>query len=262
MSYSLEESDVRAIIRILGEVAAMESSPESQRTFIMKELAALIGADTWIWAVAPLLEPDKQPVYVYQQTYGLDEARMSQFLQAVEHPDTGAMTTPLARALNEAGGQVTRYLEQIVSRERFEQSPAFPVWKAANVGTLILSIRPLPGWGISCIGFYRAVEAPGFTERESRIAHIVLSEVPILHEAGMPHFEARTTPQLSPRCRLIMNQLVHGMARKNIADHLGLSVNTVHGYTKEIFRHFNVHSQSELIARFTHGDGRHRNAEV
>ena len=42
---------------------------------------------------------------------------------------------------------------------------------------------------------------------------------------------------------------------EDIARHIGLSVNTVHGYIKLIFKHFNVHSQSELIARFSQGDG-------
>ena len=35
----------------------------------------------------------------------------------------------------------------------------------------------------------------------------------------------------------------------------GLSVNTVHGYAKVIFKHFGVHTQSELVTRFTKGDG-------
>jgi DNA-binding NarL/FixJ family response regulator len=49
---------------------------------------------------------------------------------------------------------------------------------------------------------------------------------------------------------------VQGWPRKKIADHLGLSENTVHGYTKKIYQHLGQHSQAELIARFTLGRGR------
>jgi len=35
-----------------------------------------------------------------------------------------------------------------------------------------------------------------------------------------------------------------------------LSELTVNGYVKKIYPHFKVHSQAELIARFTRGDGR------
>lgn len=114
MSFSLPEQDVRHIVRILGKVAVMDSPPDQQRTYLMTELARLLGTDTTVWGVSPMLEPDKKPVYIYQQTGGFDEARMSLFLMAVEHPDTGAMTTPLAQAMISADSQVTRLIDQIV----------------------------------------------------------------------------------------------------------------------------------------------------
>lgn len=254
----LAETDVRAIVRILGQVAAMQASPDAQRAFLMGELAQLLGTDTWVWGVSPLLVPGKQPVYIYHQTGGFDERRMSRYLTAVEHPDCGEMTAPLALAFNEAGAQVTRSIRQIVTDERYAMSPAKPFWEAAGIDPIMITLHPVPGYGISCIGFYRPVGAPQFTERDSQIAHIILGEVPLLHEAGMPHATSRTLPQLPPRCRLILNQLVHGFTRKTIADHLGLRQSTVDGYVKKIFDHFHVHSQSELIARFTRGDGRDR----
>ena len=252
----LTEQDVRDLVRILGEVAAMKPEPDTQRVYLMNELAALLGTDTWVWGVAPLLDPEKQPVYLFQNTGGMDGGRMSRFLTAVEHPDTAKMTAPLAEALIAAGSQVTRHIEQIVTRKRFAESPANPFWQAAGIGPILITLRPIPGYGISCIGFYRSVDAPMFTDRDSRLAHIVLNEVPLLHEAGMPHASSRTLPQLPPRCRLIMNHLVRNQSRRTIATHLGLSEQTVNGYVKKIFKHFGVHSQSELIARFTRGDGR------
>ncbi|HEY8962204.1 MAG TPA: hypothetical protein VIM57_08345, partial [Luteolibacter sp.] len=207
----------------------MSSDPAKQRIHLMNELAALLGTDTWVWGVAPLLEPGKQPVYLYQHTGGFDEERMSRFLQAVEHPDCGAMTAPLAEALRDANAQITRKIEQIVSVERFASSPAKSLWDAADIGPILITLHPVPDYGISCIGFYRPSGAPTFSERDGRIAHILLSEVPLLHVVGMPHATARAAPQLPPRCRLILNLLVRGYPRKVIAGDLGLSVGTVHG---------------------------------
>lgn len=254
----LPEKDVREIVRILGEVAAMEPNADRRRTFLMTEAARLLGTDTWVWGVSPLLEPDKQPVYIFQQTGGFDEERMSRFLMAVEHPDTGAITTPLAEAMIEASGQVTRHLDQFDPDRAFRNSKGWLVWTDAGISHVMITLHPLPGYGVSCIGFYRPLDSEPFTERECRIAHILLSEVPLLHQAGLPHHASLSVPQLPPRCRLIINQLVRGLSRKEIAAHLRLSVNTVNGYTKIIFKHFHVHSQSELIARFTKGDGRDR----
>lgn len=251
----ITEDDVLHIIHILGDVAAMKPDPDCRRIHLMTELAALLHTDTWIWGVAPLLEPGKQPVFLYQHTGGMDPGRMARFLKAVEHPDTGVMTEPLPEAITAETPQVTRTMQQIVSQERFENSPSKPLWDAANIGQFLFVLRAVPDYGFSCVAFYRPLGAPEFSERDSRIAHIIFNEVPMLHQVGMPHAVSRPIPQLPPRCRLIINLLVRGQSRDTIAHHLGLSQETVNGYVKKIFAHFRVHSQSEFIARLTKGDG-------
>lgn len=253
--FVLVEKDVRALVRLLGEAAPIPS-PDEQRLHVMRGLSALVDADAWVWGVSPLLTPDQQPVYIFRHTHGFDETRMTRFLQAVEHPDSGAMTAPLAGAMIDAQSRVTRELGRIVPAERFNASPAKPFWDAADIGPLLLSIGPVPGVGISVVGFYRRLGSPDFTLRETRMMHIVMTEIPWLHEADMPHAAARPAPRLSPRQRLIVNQLVCGHTRKHIAKDLELSENTVHGYVKHIYRHFGVHSQAQLVARFTRGDGK------
>lgn len=99
------------------------------------------------------------------------------------------------------------------------------------------------------------MDRPHFVEREARIAHIVLSEVPWLHFKAFPDRQSKEMTNLYPRHRTVLNCLCEGWSRKTIADHLGLSTNTVHGYSKVIFKHFGVHSQAELVARFSKGDG-------
>ena len=179
---------------------------------------------------------------------------MALMLKAIEHPDTGAMTASIAQAMIESG-HVTRLRQDVIDNDWFLNSAANPYWCAANVGPILFSLRPIPEVGTSVIAFYRPVSAPLFTPREARIAHIVLSEVSWLHEAGMPHAAAKPIPKLPPRCRLILLQIVAGRSRKEIAADLGLSLHTVNDYLKQIFRHFGVHSQTQLIARLRNGDG-------
>ena len=45
---------------------------------------------------------------------------------------------------------------------------------------------------------------------------------------------------------------VRGTPRKEIAADLGLSLHTVNDHLKQIYRHFGVRSQVELVARFCH----------
>ncbi len=250
----ITEDDFRAVVRILGDLAVMEGEPDDKRNHLMREVGLLLESDTWLWGVSPLLEPGKQPVYFFQNADGLDEDRMALLLKAIEHPETGAMTAPIARAMIEQG-HVTRLRQDIIANDWFLNSAANPYWQAANVGPILFSLRPIPDVGTSVIAFYRPVSAPMFTPREARIAHIVLTEVAWLHEAGMPHAAARKVPVLPPRTRHVLYELVLGRPRKQIAADLGLSIHTVNDHLKIIFSHFGVHSQVQLIARFRHGDG-------
>lgn len=253
----LETQDVCALASLLGDTVGVKG-PNEQRAFLMRRAAELVKADFWVWAVSPLLEPGKQPVYVIHQTSGLNESGLARLLAAVEHPDTGAMTEPLIKAMLAAGSQVTRARQQIIPDEQFLSSPAYPVWKAADVGNLLLSVRPLPGYGISVIAFYRYLGAAPFTQRETRIAHILLTEVSWLHEAGLPHLTAASAPKLTPRCRMVLNHLIQGHTRPEIARVLGLSEQTVKGYINQVYHHFDVVDQEGLLKRFIQGDGRDR----
>lgn len=160
--------------------------------------------------------------------------------------------------MNLHDSHITRLRQDVIDNDWFLNSPANPLWQAADIGPILFSFRPIPGHGTSVAGFYRPASAPLFTERESRIAHIVLTEVPWLHESSLPHKAARNLPLLPPRCRLILNHLVLGRSRQEIAGDLSISIHTVNDYLKLIFRHFGVQSQIQLIARLRNGDGNDR----
>jgi DNA-binding CsgD family transcriptional regulator len=250
----LTEQDVRNIVRLLGEVIAATGNIDAKRRVLMEGLCELIHAESWVWCMAQY-EPDQPPSFVGLVHGGFDDARFARFVEAINHPAIGTVTRPSTLELKAKGTHLTRTLRQIDPMDLLKSSPAAPYLARANIGTLLVSQRPMEEGGISAIGVYRQVGAPHFDERESRIAHILLSEVPWLHFRAFPDRQSLEIARLYPRHRTILNLLCEGWNRKKIADHLQLSVNTVHGYVKAIFQHFGVHSQAELLSRFTKGDG-------
>jgi DNA-binding CsgD family transcriptional regulator len=58
------------------------------------------------------------------------------------------------------------------------------------------------------------------------------------------------TAGLSPRHVQTLMRLLAGDSEKQIARHLGVSHHTVHVYVKALYRHFDVSSRGELLARF------------
>ncbi len=57
------------------------------------------------------------------------------------------------------------------------------------------------------------------------------------------------------RQRLALELLLHGHSRKSIAENMQISINTVSGYIRDIYRFFKVTSQPQLVRRFFQGDG-------
>ncbi len=57
-------------------------------------------------------------------------------------------------------------------------------------------------------------------------------------------------PGLSPRMLQTLRCLLQGDSEKQIAAKLGISPHTIHVYVKSIYKHYNVFSRAELLAKW------------
>ncbi len=250
------EDDVRNMVRLIGAVAALPGGHAEKKRFLMEGLCKLTSADAWFWALSCQREPSKPQVYVSVLTGGFSEKSMVKLLEAIEHPDMIPIASKFFSEVEEKKTHLTRLRFQITSREQFLRSGAHDAWKAANVGPTVMSLRPLDQQSSSVMVLYRHYDREEFSPRESRMAHIILSEVPWLHEQGWPEDRGVRVPSLSRRQRLALNLLILGRTRQQIAENMNISVNTAQGYIKEIYRFFSVSSHAELRHRFLQGNGR------
>ena len=255
MKDGLSSDDARAIIRLLGEVTAAEDELMAQKQFLMEGLCTLVSADSWVWASTCKFDPDKIPLSAGFQCGGFSPAQYAKFQEALEHPDTGMINAHFTREFEQKQRHLTRLRDQIDRKGCFKETDVYHLWRDAGVEQVILSVRPGRDGSISQIGIYRRPGRPEFTTRESRIAHIVLSEVPWLHDVTVSPDLFSIVTHLAPRQRITLNLLLEGQNRRQIASHLGLSLHTIDGYVKDVFRYFNVHSRPALLARFQSGDG-------
>ncbi|WAC20467.1 helix-turn-helix transcriptional regulator [Luteolibacter sp. SL250] len=255
MEDSVEEKDARAMVRLVAEVAALRGDHTTSKRYLMDGLRRMVGADSWVWALG-YLDPSRPPVYAAYLHEGFDEARFARYLQAVEHPGMKVLMEPFTRELMERKSHITRTRQQI-DRPGASASAAVAneFWLAADIAPIILSARPLNEGCVSIIALYRRADQPMFSERERKIAHILLTEAFWLHAEGWPEDFGAKTPELSRPRRLVLNLLLEGRSRKMIADQLNLSIHTVSDYVKDIYSNFNVQSHAELMRRFTRGAG-------
>jgi len=257
MKTGLSLPDAQDIVRLLGEVCVLPGDHAAKKRHLMEGLCDLVDADFWAWVLAAELVPGKFPVYVGFLSGRFSESDLAEFLKIQAHPDMIRWTVPLSTMLRETGCAVTRNVQDQFSYNDFLASDVGQLWNHAGMQPRCISFYPLSDGSATGIGLYRKAGRKLFTEREARIMHILLTEVPWLHQMGWPEDRCAKIPSLPTRCWLVHELLLQGYRRPEIASHLNLSIHTVNGYVKRIFAHLGVHSQSELIARFHHGDGCH-----
>lgn len=251
---SLEEQDVRAVVRLLGNVASKPGDHAEKKRELMAGLCALIDADRWAWGVARDVEPDEPSVHVSLLHGGFTDETYAMFSKAYLHPDMSAAHAPFVAEMKRRG-HLTRLRQQIDPERLSWTNGAGPFWEKADIDGVIFSIYPNGRDFLSLIGIYRRISAPLFSERDSLLAHILLGAVAPLHYETLPTANGAIIPRLSPRQRMTLEFLVQGNTRAQIASFLEISIHTANEYVKAVFSHFGVHSQASLIARFRTGDG-------
>jgi DNA-binding CsgD family transcriptional regulator len=208
----VEESDMRAIVQLLGEVAALPGGLMGKRCHLLDGLCGLSGATEWKWALFRRAEN------------GL-AAECLNFLRC--NPRT-PLVIPMTLPEEDRGGFDLSLLPPPVSGARVIVSWGVPVAAVE-----------------SRIALCRGEEFPPYSDREIHLASLVLDEIPWLH------WQDRTPRQsnvsLSPREQLIFDLLFLGLGRKDIAAQLGISPGTVAGYVRNLYRQFGVNSQTALM---------------
>jgi DNA-binding CsgD family transcriptional regulator len=253
---ALDETDVRAVVRLLGEVAILEGGMTAKRQRLMNGLAELVGADGWLWTMSRVDVEQETPMSVGLIHGGLNDRQIAAWAessqeQIVPLPEHRPLTELVVR-----GEHFTRTRRQLVTDSEWYAHPTVRAYRFdVGLDDFLYSIYPLEPGVISAIGLYRERGREAFSARQRRLVHIVTSEVKWLHWGGLPEDRGRSVPALSPRLRAVLVLMLEGHARKRVASLLGISVHTVGGHVKALYKHFGVSSQAELMRRFRVGDG-------
>ncbi len=251
----LDETDVRAIVRLIGRAAADNRPPVERKRDLMNGLAQIVDADAWLWVVSRLGE-DQKPTALNLLHDGLDDAQVAGIFEATYSPDAPPPENePFIRELAK-GAPITRRREDLVADTHWKPSPHFQRYRAPiGLDEFIYGGFPFETGLISAIGLHRTSGKPAFSVRDRRLVHIVVSEIDWLHHAGIPGDDGAQAPTLSPRLRTVFGLLLQGWRRPQIAKHLGISEHTARDHMRAVYRHFKAADHIELMSRFMTGDG-------
>lgn len=252
----LSESDVRAMVRLLGEVAGLDADIPAKKRFLMNGVCELVNAEKWLWNYGVFGTRDDIGAGFMMIHDGWTDREMATVYQAQYDitrppPDLEHYLAAVTRRQ-----PFTRARWQMVSDDDWYASPHCQHYRKGIADDFIVSFYPLPESDVwSVAGLYHNWDGSRFSSRDVRIVHVMMTEIPWLHMQGLPSDGGRDVHKLSPRQRTVLNMLLEAHGKKQIAYHLGLSEWTVNDYIKAIYRHFNVSSRAELLRRFMVGDG-------
>ncbi len=246
---TISEADSRAMVRLLGETAAIQGGHAEMKRFLMNGLCELIGADAWVWTLGMTTAPGAPQAYAAFLHGGFDENRFAKLLRAIEHPAMGEIAARFFQEV-EKGSPTTMIRDEIDPDGLAQANGVRQCWENADVGSLLMSGHPLDARSLSALAIYRRFCHPPFTKRKNKsptsFSPKSLGSMP---PAGRRIAERRS-PELFPKQRIVLNLLLDGLDRKSIATNLDISENTVAGYAKDVYRHFGVHSQPQLMRKF------------
>jgi len=243
--------DVLRLVRIVDQLRELPADAIVRQTHLVTALSRLVNAQVGILSMGDGFEKGGNPTYgSVVDNGGFEPRALSLFLQYLR--DDHAADPMLRPMIGQRGRLVTRLRRQVVSdRDWYRSRHVGEYRQAGRMDDCIYSFARTNGKGrIRGIGAHRQRGDPQrFTHRDRFLVHVtqkLLDQRPELLEPRLSLRQLAIT--LPPRHQRVLRKVLEGLAEKEIAKRLDLSVHTVHGYMKDLYLAFNVQSRPELMA--------------
>ncbi len=253
----LRDEDIAEIVRLISTASELGGAPSERRAFLFGGMSRLTTADAWVWINSGRNYLGDLPAFVVSQKGGFTDRQFSSYLG--EYLSMKELFSKLVAEVEVEKQHVTRLRKDLDPSWLEEGSATRAKWKSVGLGSMLLSFQPPDAGGVlNGLILFRRFDREPFERCDSALVHAILSGVSWLNEdATRPHYDTAAF-DMSPRLNAVLNLILQGVARKQVASDLGISINTVGGYIKELYQRFEVHSQAELIRRFVDGGMPHR----
>jgi DNA-binding CsgD family transcriptional regulator len=246
--------DVQSIYRLLGECRDLGADPVAWQKHLYEGTASLIGAQ--VATGGEILLSPKGPEVVSCVDLGWEgERERNRFLE-FQSGGEPASSEPFGKFVRELDQQslATRCRQQVIDDREWYGSEHFNEYsKVSRIDACLVSLCMLPDLAenaVSIMTFYRPLGQRQFESRERRLVRLLHDELHPLIGRQLASSDEPSASRLAPRQREVLHHLLNGDSEKQIARRLGLTPQSLHQYVKAVYRHFDVHSRAELLARW------------
>lgn len=249
---SLIASDARLAQLLVGAVRIAETltSLVDRRQATIELLASLLDAKAclWSWGHGDGLAQGVVPVawlitgLAPEQMSGLAEMGLDPVME-------GFYRQPILERM--AGTlQCTLCRQQIADGSHWSNSTMRGYLLRIGMDEWLHSLHYSKASVWSNLLLLRGLEKPRFEPQDVALIDLAMSSLEWLHSSAVEQPLSPPPAGLTERQRVVMLLLLDGFSRKMIAVQLGLAEDTVGDHIKNIYRHFQVNSATELAAIF------------
>lgn len=245
-------TDLEAVSKILanaGQPALTTKDIVQRRYDVLAAVNELIHADRSVWLVGGRSRPDAEltvreavPIEFQQTIFG-----QQPYQSEASSPTVGAA---LVRAISERTGMERfKTFECAELRSDPVWKEVLPFWESQGLQPGLWLVYRAYTDCFSIVGFQRKLHRPKFEDRDFALGYMVFRDIVSLHRSVFCRCEVLSN-RLPARKREVLELLLAGDSIKAIAAKLNLSRYTIGDHVKEIYKHFEVESRSELLAKF------------
>jgi DNA-binding CsgD family transcriptional regulator len=252
-SQRLRLDEVRASMRLVGECRDLGYDPEAWRRRALEGLSRMDGA---LFANGGEIHwPRSEGSMTVIHSVEIGSSKASAPDPDLTEGEGDAETEPTCEAIKairgDPGQLLTRVRRQLIpDREWYRTAHYLKYHRPAGIDHHVVSFWEMTGDRVDVIGLHRYTGDRDFTERELNQLQLFHAELARLIGPVLVSPDDRFSPtRLPPRVRETLQCLQEGDSEKQAAARMGLSVPTVHQYVTALYRHYQVSSRAELLAR-------------
>ncbi len=261
-SQRVRQEDVRALMRMMGELHELPPDPETIGRHLMTRICELVdGRMALVGVIRPVGAAGNPEIVSCVVGGWFDDQARSVYERYVDGECAADPT--LAALKNLVGQTVVRTREELMcDREWYRNPHVAEVRREADLDGYLTGVYPLAERGLlASFAVSRPWGAARFGMRERTLLSLLNSELGWFYRQLHRGLDGNAISRLPPRLKQTLDALTIGLSEKQAARKLRLSRHTVHDYVKELHRRFDVSSRGELLAA-AHRQTTHENHDL
>ncbi len=250
----LEADKVGCLISTVAKVADARLDLSERRTEILTLLLEMVESAgvTWTWGVSDESASSIAPVASITVGFTAEEktAVMKTGMDSTMHEEFRLPGMKLMQDQPQGTAQITMLRTDLYDAQLWKATKMHANLGAGGCDEWVHCVRYSGSETWSSLWMIRRIGEPPFLPADQQLLDLAMGSIPWLEATLDNSLPVESSVALTARQRIVLMMQLDGLSRKEIADRLQITVDTVGDHTKKIHEHFDVTSAGELAALF------------